>query len=78
MGTRLTRFTQRVREIRGERYTALMGMLYDPEELRESFERQDGRKAPRVDGVKKADYTEGLEMMPRSRIVQNLYYRICG
>ena len=78
MGTRLTRFTQRVREIRGERYTALMGMLYDPEELRESFERQDGRKAPGVDGVKKPNYTEGLEMMPRSRIVQNLYYRICG
>ena len=61
MGTRLTRFTQRVREIRGERYTALMGMLYDPEELRESFERQDGRKASGVDGVKKADYAEGLE-----------------
>jgi group II intron reverse transcriptase/maturase len=38
-----------------------MGMLYDPEELRESFERQDGRKAPGVDGVKKADYAEGLE-----------------
>jgi len=38
-----------------------MGMLYDPEELRESFERQDGRKAPGVDGVRKADYAEGLE-----------------
>jgi group II intron reverse transcriptase/maturase len=38
-----------------------MGMLYDPEELRESFERQDGRKASGVDGVKKADYAEGLE-----------------
>ena len=61
MGTRLTRFTQRVRENRGEQYTALMGMLFDPEELRESFERQDGRKAPGVDGVKKADYAEGLE-----------------
>jgi hypothetical protein len=55
-----------------------MGLLYDPEELGESFERQDGRKASGVDGVKKADYAEGLEMMPRSRIVQNLYYRICG
>jgi len=78
MGTRLTRFTPRFREIWGERYTALMGLLYDPEELGESFERQDGRKASGVDGVKKADYAEGLEMMPRSRIVQNLYYRICG
>ncbi len=75
MGTRLTRFTQRVRENRGERYTALIGMLFDPEELRESFERQDGRKAPGVDGVKKADYAEGLVVMPRPHIVHNLYLK---
>jgi group II intron reverse transcriptase/maturase len=61
MGTRLTRFTQRVRKDRGEKYTALMGMIFDPEELRESFERQDGRKAPGVDGIRKADYAVGLE-----------------
>jgi RNA-directed DNA polymerase len=50
MATRLARFTQRVREVRGERYTALMGLVFDPEELREGFERQDGRKAPGVGG----------------------------
>ena len=52
MATRLARFTRRVREVRGEKYTALMGMVWDPEELRESFGRQDGRTAPGVDGVK--------------------------
>jgi retron-type reverse transcriptase len=38
-----------------------MGLLFDPEGLRESFERQDGRKAPGVDGVRKEDYAKGLE-----------------
>jgi len=61
MATRLARFTQRVREVRGERYTALMGLVCDPEELREGFERQDGRKAPGVDGMRKAEYAEGLD-----------------
>jgi RNA-directed DNA polymerase len=61
MATRLARFTQRVRKVRGERYTALMGLVFDPEELREAFERQDGRKAPGVDGMRKAEYAEGLE-----------------
>ncbi len=38
-----------------------MGMLCDPAGLRESFEGQPGNKAPGVDGVRKADYGEGLE-----------------
>jgi group II intron reverse transcriptase/maturase len=38
-----------------------MGLLFDPEGLRASFERQDGRKAPGVDGMRKEDYAEGLE-----------------
>jgi retron-type reverse transcriptase len=59
--TRLARFTQRVRELRGERCTSLIGLLFDPEGLRASFERQDGRKAPGVDGIRKEDYAEGLE-----------------
>jgi RNA-directed DNA polymerase len=41
MTTRLTRLTQKVRELRGERLTSLMGMLFDPEGLRSSFERQE-------------------------------------
>jgi hypothetical protein len=56
MTTRLTRLTQKVRELRGERLTSLMGMLFDPEGLRSSFERQEERKASGVDGVRKADY----------------------
>ncbi len=43
------------------RFNALMGLLFDPEGLRESFERQDGRKAPGVDGVRKDDYAVGLD-----------------
>ena len=61
MTTRLARFTQRARELRGERFTSLVGLLFDPEGLRASFERQDGRKAPGVDGMRKEDYAEGLE-----------------
>jgi group II intron reverse transcriptase/maturase len=38
-----------------------MGLVFDPEGLRESFERQSGRKAPGADGMKKADYACGLE-----------------
>jgi len=53
MTTRLTRLTQKVRELRGERLSSLMGMLFDPEGLRSSFERQEERKAPGVDGVRK-------------------------
>jgi RNA-directed DNA polymerase len=36
-------------------------MLFDPEGLRASFERQAGSKAPGVDGMRKADYAEGLQ-----------------
>lgn len=51
MTTRLERFTLKAREEPRERFNALMGMLYDPEGLRERFERQDGRKGPGVDGM---------------------------
>jgi group II intron reverse transcriptase/maturase len=61
MTTELARFTQWAGEQPQRRYTALMGMLADREGLRESFERQDGRKAPGVDGVRKADYEQGVE-----------------
>ena len=43
------------------RFTSLMGLLFDPEGLRESFGRQDGRKAPGVDGIRKYDYAQGVE-----------------
>jgi hypothetical protein len=50
--TKLERFTLKARAEPQTRFTALMGLLFDPEGLRESVERQGGRKAPGVDGVK--------------------------
>ncbi len=60
MTTKMARFTQRVRENPRRQYNALMGMLFDPEGLNASFERQAANKAPGVDGMRKADYAEGL------------------
>lgn len=59
--SKLERFTLMARAEPHTRFTSLMGMLFDPEGLRESFERQDGRKAPGVDGVRKDDYAVGLD-----------------
>lgn len=61
MTTRLERFTQKARAEPELRFTALMGLLTDEQGLHASFERQDGRKAPGVDGVTKAAYAEGVE-----------------
>jgi RNA-directed DNA polymerase len=61
MTTRLARFTQKARAEPRERFTALMGLVFDPEGLHASFERQNGRKAPGVDGIGKADYAVGLD-----------------
>jgi group II intron reverse transcriptase/maturase len=60
MTTDLIRFTQWARESPQRQYNSLMGMLYDPEGLTASFERQAGNKAPGVDGVRKAEYADGL------------------
>jgi retron-type reverse transcriptase len=59
--TRLDRFTQKAREEPRMRFNALMGLVFDSEGLRESFERQDGKKAPGVDGMRKEQYAEGVE-----------------
>jgi hypothetical protein len=48
MTPRLIRFTQRARAESTCRFNALMGLLYDPQGLHASFERQDGTKAPGV------------------------------
>ena len=61
MTTKLERFTLMAREEPHTRFTSLMGLLFDPEGLRESFGRQDGRKAPGVDGIRKDDYGQGVE-----------------
>lgn len=60
MATDLIRFTQWAREKPQRQYNALMGMLMDPQGLHASFERQAGSKASGVDGMRKADYAEGL------------------
>jgi RNA-directed DNA polymerase len=54
-----------------------MGLLFDPEGLRASFERQDGSKAPGVDGMRKEDYAAGLEgrLAGLSGRVRRLSYR---
>jgi RNA-directed DNA polymerase len=62
MTTELTRFTRWAAEKPQERYTSLMGMLADVQGLAESFARQKARKAPGVDGVRKADYGQQLEV----------------
>ena len=61
MNTRLERFTLKARQEPQTRFNALMGLLFDPEGLRESFERQDGTKAPGVDGMRKGEYGTGLD-----------------
>lgn len=61
MTTRLNRFIQRMRELTGEKLTALMGLIFEIDGLRESFLRQEGNKAPGVDGIRKQDYEEGLD-----------------
>ena len=61
MTTKFDRFTQKVQAEPGLRFTALMGLLSEPEGLHASFERQDGRKAPGVDRIRKEDYAEGLD-----------------
>lgn len=61
VSTRLERFTHKARSEPQTRFNALMGLLFDPEGLRDSFERQDGRKAPGVDGIRKEQYGEGLD-----------------
>lgn len=77
MTSKLERFTLKARTEPQTRFTSLMGMLFDPEGLRESFERQDGRKAPGVDGVRKDDYAVGLDarLEDLSARIRRLGYR---
>jgi retron-type reverse transcriptase len=75
--TTLERFTLKAHEEPHTRFTALMGVLWAPEGLRESFGRQDGRKAPGVDGVNKEDYAEGVagRLEDLSARIRRLGYR---
>jgi RNA-directed DNA polymerase len=56
MAARLSRFTRKAREEPQTRFNALMGLLFDPKGLHVSFERQNGKKAPGVHGIRKNLY----------------------
>lgn len=77
MTTKFIRFTEKARAEPQLRFNALMGLLSAPEGLHASFERQNGRKAPGVDGIRKVDYEQGLEcrLTELSRSVKELGYR---
>ena len=61
MTRQFTHFTQRALSEPGLRFNALMGLLSDPQGLRESFDRQPGNKAPGVDAIRKAHYAQDIE-----------------
>ena len=73
----LARFTRLARDNPKMRFNSLMGLLFRADGLRDSFERQPSRKAPGVDGVKKADYAEDLEkrLAALSADLRSLGYR---
>ena len=77
MTTRLACFTRKARAEPRTRFNALMGLVFDPEGLHASFERQDGRKAPGVDGMRKEDYAVDAEtnITELSRRVRCMGYR---
>ncbi|MCP3954410.1 MAG: group II intron reverse transcriptase/maturase [Desulfobacterales bacterium] len=59
MTPRFACFTRRARRKVNEQFTSLMGLLWDPAELTDSFGTLKD-KAPGVDGVRKADYAVDL------------------
>lgn len=59
MTTRFACFTRKAQQATTQ-FTALMGLLSDPVELADSFKRLKD-KAPGVDGVRKADYADGID-----------------
>jgi len=60
MTTTLERFTQWARLQPQSRYNALLGMLSNPLELMECFDKQPGNKACGIDKISKSDYAEGV------------------
>lgn len=73
----LSRLTQLARAQPKLRFTSLMGMVWRKDGLRASFERLPERKAPGVDGVRKAKYGMALEdnLGHLSHELQTLGYR---
>lgn len=78
MTTQIIHFTQWARDNPQRKYNSLLGMLFDPDGLNESFERQAANKASGVDGMRKADYGgDGLpeRLNDLSARVRRLGYR---
>jgi group II intron reverse transcriptase/maturase len=75
--TKLDRFTQKARAEPETRFNALMGLLFDPAGLYASFVRQKGNKGPGVDGMRKAEYAQGVEgrLAELSARVRQMGYR---
>lgn len=61
MTKQFIRFMQIARTKLEEKFTAVYGMMFDPEGLRESFESLAGNKAPGIDGERKTDYKENVD-----------------
>lgn len=57
----LDRFTQFTRANPGVKCMSIMGLLFRPEGLLDSFRRLAANKAPGVDGMRKADYAVDVE-----------------
>lgn len=57
----LEQFTQLARAHPRMEFHSLMGLVFRPEGLLDSFRRLPGNKAAGVDGMKKGDYAGGLE-----------------
>jgi RNA-directed DNA polymerase len=77
MTTQLVCFTQWAKQSPQPHYNALMGMLCNPQGLRESFDKQAGNKATGIDGVRKQDYAQNVDarLAELSRRLRGLSYR---
>ena len=77
MTTRLICFKRRAQAEPGTRFNALMGLLAEPEGLRESFDCQPGNKASGVDGISKRQYADNVEdkLVKLSAAVRRLGYK---
>jgi RNA-directed DNA polymerase len=60
MTTGFIHFTQKAQASPAERFSSLMGLLSDEAGLLASFERLASNKAPGIDGMRKAEYAEGV------------------
>ena len=77
MTTKLERFTLMALDEPHTRFTSLMGLLFDAAGLSASFGRQDGHKAPGVDGIRKEDYAQdvGARLTDLSARIRRLGYQ---